>query len=154
MLGVIPKSWFSWDFYVVEDGRKIAFIDRHWFRERASFSLDGESYGVRRTSVVRGTFVLEHAGSVLAEAIKPSSFRRSFDISVGADRYSLTAASAFRREFRLFRGGAPVGTINPVSVLGRSATAAFGDGIPRAVQLFVVFLVLVLWKRAADAASS
>ena len=154
MLTVIPKSWLSWDFHVTEDGQAVALIDRHWFRERASFSVDGKSYDVRRTSVMHGTFVLEHSGRVVAEARKRSAFRRSFDISSGGNRYTLEAVSAFGREFRLLRGGTPAGRIRPVSMLRRTATAVFPEAMPREVQLFVVFLVLVLWKRAADAAAS
>jgi hypothetical protein len=154
MLTVLPKSWLSWDFRVLEDGVELALIDRDWFRERASFSLDGYTYDVRRTSVVRGTFVLDRSGAVLAEAVKPSSFRRTFEISVGPERYRLEAVSMFGREFRLLRGTDPVGAIRPVSFLRRHAQAEFPESMPREVQLFIAFLVLVLWKRAADAAAS
>ena len=154
-LTLVPASWFSWDFRVLDEGgAEVAVIDRHSFRERASFLVGGREHTVRRTSVLHGTFVLEESGRVLAEATKPSSFRRLFELAAGPNRYTLRAVSAMRREFELVSGGTPVGRIKPVSAFGRKATAEFTSDIPRELQLFVVFLVLVLWKRAQDAAAS
>lgn len=153
-LSLVPKGWYSWDFHVREDGREVALIDKEWFRERATFALEGVTYEVRRTSILRGTFALERGGRLLAEATKTSIFRRAFDVRVGADRYRLQSRSAFRREFRLLRGGVPVGVFRPVSLFRREATARFPASLPLQVDLFLVFLVLVLWKRETDAAAS
>ena len=154
MLTLIPKSWFSWDFRVTDNSGDVALIDRHWFRESASFSVDGQSFHVRRTSLVRGTFTLQHAGVTVAEAKKPSSFRRAFDITTGADHYRLEAATIFGRAFILSHDGRAVGDVRPTSFMGRTSTAQFPEQLPREMQLFVVFLVLILWKRAADAAAA
>jgi hypothetical protein len=155
MLTLVPKSWISWDFHVREAGREIAFIDRDWFRERASFTLDGETYHVRRTSVVSGTFSFEYRDVVLAEATKTSALRRAFEVvTKGGERYGLRAESVFGRTFELTRGGVRVGEVRPVSIFGRTATVRFPDSVPRPLQLFMVFLVLVLWKRTSDAAAS
>jgi hypothetical protein len=154
MLTLIPKSWFSWDFRVIASSGDVALIDRHWFRESASFSVKGRSFNVRRTSLVRGAFTLEHAGVAVAEAKKPSSFRRAFEITIGADHYRLEAATIFGREFVLSHDGISVGGVRPNSFFGRTATAQFPERLPREIQLFMVFLVLVLWKRAADAAAA
>jgi hypothetical protein len=155
MLTLIPKSWLSWDFRIEDDGREIAFIDRDWFRERATFAVDGAAYDVRRTSVVQGTFTLERGGVEIARAQKTSAFRRAFEIETADhERYELRAASTFRREFQLTRGGVPVGSISPVSMFGRTATAHLPETVPRPVQLFMLFLVLVLWKRRSDASKS
>lgn len=148
-----PRRWFSWDFRVLAGDEDIALIDGHWLRERASFTLGDETFEVRRTSVMRGTFVLERSGEPLAEATKGSALRRAFDVRVGAERYELRAVSIFRREFRLFRGGIPVGVIRPVSAFRREAIAQLPDRMPLPVQLFLLFLVRVLWKRASDAAA-
>jgi len=154
MLTLIPKSWFSWDFRVTDNSGDVALIDRHWFRENASFSVSGRSFDVRRTSLVRGTFALEHAGVTVAEARKPSSFRRAFEITTGEDHYRLEAATIVGREFVLSHNGIPVGSVRPKSFLGRTATAHFPERLPREIQLFIIFLVLALWKRAADAAAA
>jgi hypothetical protein len=153
MLTLEPKAWYSWDFRVLDGDEEIAFLDRSWVRERLEFTLDGESFAVRRTSVVRGTFVLEREGEVLAEAGKKSVFRRAFDLAVGPERWVLEAVSPLRREFRLLRGGLELGSVRPVSILRRRAMIDLPEAVPIPLQVFVSCLVLVLWKRSADAAS-
>jgi hypothetical protein len=154
VLVLTPTRWYSWDFRVTANGQEIALIDRDWFRERATFAIDGKSYEVRRTSMLRSSFVLERGGTVIAEATKPSSFRRTFEVTVGDKRLTLRAVSVFRWEFHLFDGPTWVGRIRRVSVFRRRATAEFLEGMSREVQLLVVFLVLVLWKRSTDRAAS
>lgn len=154
MLTLVPKSWFSWDFKVLHDGEEVALIDRHSFRESASYSLGDQIYDVRRTSVVQGTFVLERSGEVIAAARKASSFRRTFEITTATDEYRLKAATAFGRTFELWHGSDVVGTVRPTSMLGRRTTADLPATLPPEFQLFIVFLVLVLWKRAATAAAA
>lgn len=153
-LTLIPKSWVSWDYRVLWEDREIAQLDRSWIRERASFTLDGEQYEARRTSLVRGTFVLERAGRVEAEAVKPSLFRRAFDIRVGAVPYRLETVSAFRREFRVLRVGVQAGRVRPASLFRRTLVAELQATIPLPVQLFLTFLVLVLWKRQQEAGAA
>ena len=152
MLTLIPNSMFSWDFRVLHDGEEIALIDREWFRERASFTVDGKTFDVRRTSVLNGTFVLEHADAAIAIATKSSIFKRAFEIAVGSNIYTLQATSVFGREFSLSQGGVIIGYFRPLSLFGRTAEATFPGTITRPVQLFLAFLVLTLWKRSAESA--
>ena len=153
VLTLKPKGWLSWDFHIIENGEEVAFIDRHWFHERATFSVDGRFYDIQRTRLLRSTFVLTQSNVIIAEADKPSAFRRTFVISAGAEEYTLEAGSAFQRRFDLLNGDRLVGTVRPTSVLRRTGVAELPETIPRPIQLFIVFLVLILWKRQADAAS-
>jgi hypothetical protein len=154
VLTLVPKSWYSWDFRVMQDGVEVAFIDRHLFRERATFTLGGTTYDIRRTSMWRGEFVLERDGAVIAEATKPSLVRRRFEVVAGGERYGLHAVSTFGRAFHVLRGGVPVGRVVPVSMFRRTATAEMPATISTEVQLFMTFLVLAVWKRMADAAAA
>lgn len=147
-LRIIPQGWLSWDFQVLEGGVELAVIDKSWLRERGIFTIDGRTYTFARTSVLRGAFTLEHDGRVLAEAVKPSPFLRSFEITANGDSYSLRAASPFRRKFLLLRRESVLGEIEPLSLFGREATARLPKEMQKPLQLFVVFLVLVLWRRS------
>ena len=148
-LQIIPRSLFSWDFRVLEGGVERAVIDKSWLRERGTFTIDGKTYTIARTSVWRGTFTLAHNGQVLAKAVKPSAFFRSFEITAGGDAYTLRAASPFLRRFLLLRRERVLGEIEPVSLFRREAVARLPEEMTAPIQLFVVFLVLVLWRRAA-----
>lgn len=154
MLKIVPEHWYSWDFRVLEDGNEVARLDRAWVRERGGFELDGDSYEIRRTSTLKGSFVLQRATTIVARAEKASLVRRAFDVQVGAVPYRLEAVSAFRREFRVLRAGVPWGTIRPVSAFRRTAVADLPDTASLPVRLFFIFLTLVLWKRQQDAAGA
>jgi hypothetical protein len=154
VLELRPKAWYSWDFRVLDGETEIAYLDRHWLRERASFTLDGAAYEVRRTSTKRGTFVLERDGHPIAEAEKPSAWFRTLEIRAGPEHWVLKPASALRREFRLLRGGLDLGSIYPTSVLGRTTIVELSDQVPRPLQVFLACLVQILWKRSADRAAA
>ena len=153
MLSLQPIAWYSWSFRILEGDREVARLDRSAFRERATFSLEGSQYEMRRTSLTLGTFVLERDGRLLAEATKPSAFRREFEVVAEKGPFRLQAASWFRREFLLLQGSSRLGSVKPDSAFGRAATADFPTTIPLPVRLFLVFLVLVLWQRAATGSS-
>lgn len=91
---------------------------------------------------------------MIAEAVKPSMPRRAFELRHGTERYRLEPEAALRRDFRLVRGGLPVGLIRPTSTFRRGGAARLPAPVPRPVQLFVVMLVLILWNRDAAAAAS
>ena len=154
MLTLIPDSWFSWNFRVLRNDADLTVIRRDWFRERGTFEIRGVLYAIRRTSWIRSTFALERDGHAIAEASKPSSFRRLFDITADGNRLELRPASWFGREFQLYRGTELLGVVRPNSFWSRTATADLLDSIALPIQLFTIFLVLVLWKRASDRAAS
>ena len=154
MLTLRPKAWYSWDFRILKEGREIALLDQHWMRERASFTLDGSKYQIRRTSFLRSTFDFTKDGQVIATASKPKRLRRELEVRAGHERWTLRAVSAFRREFELVRGGLRIGGVEPESAFRRAGTADFPDLIPLPLQIFLACLVLLLWKREADAAAA
>ena len=78
-LTLTPKRWYSWDFFVLDGARTLANFRLSSWREKGVLEVDGLDYDVYRESPF-GDFILQHAGSILARATKPSAFRRSFVI--------------------------------------------------------------------------
>ena len=155
LLRIEPKGWLSWSFRVLDArGHALTEIQQAWVRERGTFSIDGTRYTVRRTSAWKGTFQLEQPEGVLAEATKPSLFRRAFDVVTPRGHLRVEATSVFGRTFEVYRDEAPVGSIRPAAFLSRSAEADLPDDLPEPIRVFLIFLVLLLWKRAANAAAS
>jgi hypothetical protein len=150
MLKAVPKSIFSWDFTVSLAGQPIAEVDTLWFREKAEMFVDGQRYGVYRERWMSGLFVLESGAGVLATAEKPSAFFRSFKVHYGSRRFQLEALSPFTRSFSLAEGVTPVGTIRPVFWLSRTTTIDLPNDIVLPVQVFMFWLVLILWRRATS----
>lgn len=149
-----PHSFFSWDFTVLRAGATIAEVDMAWVRERAEFEVADRTYHVHRESLTQGIFVLRSADQVLARARKVSPFSRAFEIEYQGRKLRLRAASVLRREFELLENDARIGRIGPTSWVGRKAVIDLPDEIPIPVQVFLFWLVAVLWRRAAGAATS
>jgi hypothetical protein len=122
MLRIEPMRWFSWDFTVDRDGRRVAELDISWWRERGELAIDGARYAIARQGLVSGDFRLTAPdGRMVATASKPS------------------------RE---------AGAVTPAGAWSRRASATLPDALPLPVQVFVVWLAVLLWKRDDDAASA
>ncbi len=153
MLTVIPKSWFSWDFSVIERSRAVAEIDVSWWREKGVLTVDGIDYMVYREGLMSGAFILELEGAVLAHAKKPNAFRRAFIIEYAGKQYTLRAKSAFQSTFLLLDGDREIGTLSPKGVFTRRATVDFPEEIPLPAKVFIIWLAVILWKRESDSSA-
>jgi hypothetical protein len=149
VLTMTPKHWYSWDFSVLEGARRLADVHLSSWREKGVLSVDGVDYHVFRESLL-GDFLLQHAGSVLARASKPSAFQRSFILRYKEKPYTLRADSAFRRSFVLFDGSAEMGSIVPESAWTRKAQVTLPDDWPLPLKSFAIWLTIVHWKREAS----
>jgi len=149
---LVPKSWFSWRFTVIDGSRVVADIDlKSFWREKGVLSIEGADYLVRRDALLGGDFILESAGSPVAAAKHPSVLRRCFHITHGNKHYTLRAKSLWARQFVLLDESAEIGSISPDSWFTRRATIDLPEAIPIAVRMFIVWLALILWKRASEA---
>ena len=154
MLSATPRGLFSWGFTVRQDGDAVADIDPSWLGERAEIRASGQTYSAYRESLLAGTFVLQSGDRVLARARKASAFARAFAIDLSGRPLELKATSVWTREFGLFEGGVPVGRIGPAGWFGRRAVLDLPPDVLLPAQLFLLWLVLVLWRRAAAAAAA
>jgi hypothetical protein len=154
MLHATPRGLFTWGFTVHQGGDPVAEIDPSWLGESAEIRVGGQTYSAYRESMLAGTFVLQSGGRTVARARKVSAFVRAFDIDLAGRPLELMAASVWRREFGLFESGAQVGRISPVGWFGRRAVIDLPSDIPLPAQLFLFWLVLVLWRRAAGSAAA
>jgi hypothetical protein len=154
VLDAMPRGLFSWGFTVRQDGDTIADIDPSWFGERAEVRAGGQTYSAYRQGLLAGTFVLQSGERALARVRKASAFLRAFDIDLAGRPLELKATSFWTREFVLFEGGVPVGRIAPAGWFGRRAVIDPPPDVPLPAQLFLLWLVLVLWRRADAAAAA
>jgi hypothetical protein len=153
MLKAIPIGWCSWSFWIEDKAGRFAHIDMSWVLESAELDIDGERYRVRKPSAFGGSFELIRDGHVVATAGKRMMVR-TFDVQAGDRHFELSALSVFGRAFRLSENGLQIGTMSPVSMWGRTAEVDFPDDFPRDVQVFLIWLVLILWRRAASSSAA
>ena len=154
MLQLVPQGWLTWNFDVLEDGRQIARIKVSSLPESGSFSIDGLNYRAYREGMFSGEFFLEQDGQTIARAQKPSAFQNSFDIQYSDRIYTLKKESIIGRSFVLLLGDLETGSIRPEGLLSRKAAVSLPGDMPTPVQVFVMWLVILLWKREANAGAA
>jgi hypothetical protein len=145
MLKTIPVHWFAWNCRVVEDQTPVADLGFSVWGEAGEFQLETDRYKVYRED--SGNFLLANHQVCLAIAEKPNPLFRQFFIRYADARYELQAVSAKGRQFMLQEYGQIVGSIYPAHALGHRAIADLPEAIPLPIRLFMLWLVLSLWKR-------
>lgn len=147
MMNAIPQNWFSWNYQVLEQGSPVADLDLAWVREAGIFKLQGRAYKIYREKFLSRTFVLEEDGAILARASRPNIFLRSFTVDYQGIQLIVKARSFFGRTFVLERGSQVFGSIYPEHWFTRKALVELPDTLPLAVRIFMVWLVLIFWRR-------
>jgi hypothetical protein len=151
MLAIEKQHWYSWDFTVSQAGRRIAEIGLSW-RERGRLTVNGLAFTVRRDRAFGSEFRLESPdGRTVATAVKPSFFRRAFEVTQGAKTWTVRRQSPWSRRIQVLDGGREIGHVTRGSWGSYRASAALPDAMPMPVQVFCVWLAALIWKREADA---
>lgn len=152
-VAVVPKRWFSWDYHVMNGDRTLATLVLSDWRERAEITVGDVTHRVYRERAMGGDFIIEAAGRELARATKRSAFTHTIVIHYKGRDYTLLKPSVWRRGFVLMDGERQIGAITPESAWTRRATAELPSEWPTPITAFVIWLVIILWKRDANAAA-
>jgi hypothetical protein len=162
MMTIIPRTWYSWDFTVVDEGRELAFMVLSGWREKGTLTIEGVEHHVYREGRMSGDFVLERNGAVLVRAAKPSAFSSSLRVRYQGLEFTLKKRSAWRRPFVVLAplgeaGSATereIGSLAPAGMMTRKAHVDLPTDWPLPLRVFVIWLVVIMWKRDADAAAA
>jgi hypothetical protein len=126
-------------------------VDLSWWRDRGELRIQNATYTARRQ---RGAYVMESGGKVVASAFRPRWWRRDLIIEHANRSYTLRPRSTWLREFQLLDGTERIGSIAPQGFFfTRKANVDLPDSLPLVLQVFVMWLVVTLWKHEAAAAS-
>ena len=147
---VVPKAW-SYEFCVTDGPRKLAAtVNLSWWKDRGELEVEGATYTARRD---KSWYLLESATGVVACALKPKKTLRELFIEHSGRRYVLRARSIFSRDFLLLDGVRQIGAIAPDGLLTRQASVDLPPEFPLYLKVFVIWLVMTLWKHADSAAA-
>ncbi len=97
--------------------------------------------------------VLKLGHATIAQA-SHKALSRSWTVTFGDRDLMLKSASVFRRAYQVLENGSVVGDVTPKSFVSRGLTATLPDDVPEPVQVFVVLIVLSVWRRRQTAAAS
>jgi len=152
MFEIDPKGWFSRTLIIRNAGQVICAITLAHFGEKATFTLDGVEYQVYRQPSTRGMFALAMGGQQLAVAEKPAS-AHEMKISYNNTSYLLKRVGKIGHTCELTINGEAAGYIKPKNGT-RAARAELPEALPLPVRIFIIWLYLLLWRRAAGAAAA
>jgi hypothetical protein len=147
MLRTIPNHWFTWNCEVLENAVPVASINFAAWGEAGELIVQGSRYRVYRESPLSGNFILEENGNRITSAKKPNPLFRAFFLEYAGRQYELKAQSPFGRTFVLQEHGQTIGSICPEHAFTRKAILDLPARIPLAVRIFMVWLVMILWRR-------
>ncbi|GEM_PF-1054188 len=153
MLSCVPKSVFNWD-YRIEGARSgPAELSINFFTEAGGIGLGPEHFDIRKQGWLSGRWTLEAEREPCSEANKPNPLVRRFVLTTPEGDYTLRAQNLFTRAFSIYHGEREVGTIQPSGLLARRASINCLPSIPERTQLFAFWLVVLTWRRSANASN-
>lgn len=149
MLTAKAHHALSWDFSVYKDEVQVAEIDSAWLRERAVLTVGGEKYQASR---VAGAFELSRDGQVLVRAEEAGYVSTAFTVAYEETTYHLRAKPEDEQVYQLAKkGGSVIGSLQLDGILTRKIEAHLPSNLPLMVRVFILWLVILAWKRASRA---
>ncbi|MEM8601173.1 MAG: hypothetical protein AAGF99_14730 [Bacteroidota bacterium] len=160
MLDARPTGLFSWDYRVYAGGREVAFLDVGLLLEGADLDIGGIPFRLDREGLA-GDFTLAFEGIVIARATKRSLFTGTFDVvldaplaETGTTHLLVKRKSLVSDHFEVFvQGGVPdepgarLGMIRKRNMLTRRALVDLPNTFPLGVQVFLLWLAVLMWRR-------
>lgn len=153
-LEAIPHSWFSSKFTIRDKQHVVAELDFGFWRENGTINLGQDGFHVHPEHLIGGDFILEGPSGVVARAEKPSAWVRRLIIEYSGKQYELRTRHALLREFVLLDSNRKIGSVSPQGILTRRADARLPEDWPLSVRMFVLWLVLLMWRREMNAAAA
>ena len=148
-LNIAPTNWYSEVFKVSDESRPVADVALSWWRDKGELAIGGATYRARREAPLSRAFVLEGPDGVLMRAEGRGFFRPAFAIRHAGRDYTLRPKSIFRRAFVLSDGAREVGALAPRNPFTRKAAVDLPPELPLPLRMFVVWLAVMSWRRAA-----
>jgi hypothetical protein len=125
------------------------------FKNAAAFELNGYTYSMESTSLLKGRYVLNIGNEVVAQAEKKSVWSGKFNIRFKDVMFGLNPESVFRSGYIIFYNGIEIGSVRKKSIWNYSAIMNIPASFDTAFGIFLFWVVFVTWKQnnAAAAAS-
>ncbi len=144
-----PRGFFKRRYDVVAGGSLLATLRTP--ESRSEFELDGTAYGIQREPGW-GDFVLSSSDGELGRATKHSALTSTFTVRFDEAEYTLVSPG-LKSSFELRKGDAAVGSIRAAGFWAIRGEVDLPDELSAPRQLFVLWLVAIMWVRAEETAA-
>ncbi len=139
---------------IARNGVPIGEIRCAMFGQKGSITIGDVSFATARETFLGGTYYLAADGKRLASAAKPYAFQRLFTVRFGRRSCTLKATSLFGRAYVLAENDVQIGSIARRGFFGRMFDAGLPDDLALEQRAFVIWLVIVLWRRQRRAGAA
>jgi hypothetical protein len=143
---VVPQGIFSRHYDLRRDGEAMASLKMQLWTEGCEFTIAGHRFSIRRTSLWKDGFQLLAGPSSVCD-VKRGFWSRRFELEAVEEKWFLQPAGWFTRTYQLVSGNRVVGSIRHTGLFTRSRVGEFAESVPPPVQMFAIFLVLVVSRR-------
>lgn len=148
-----PERWFRPRRYTVtRSGAAAGVIEFGATYQSADIALGAMRCVAGAEGMLGGKFHLACNGVRVATAER-SSLRRGLVVQAGGRTLMLKPAWSFGRGFTVAENDVPIGSIAPASWLSRKCRAELPDDLAPEIQVFLIWLVLLIWWRLAFGAT-
>ena len=90
----VPRSFFSWNFEILENSQKIADLDMSSWREKGLVQVDGANFTISKEGFINPTFTFSQDNTELATATKETMLSHGFVVDVDGKRFYLKKKSS------------------------------------------------------------
>ncbi len=153
VLTATPKNIFSYDYHVLRGEDRIAFLDLALVRRRGSIIIGEQTLRVEANGILRPQFVLYLDDRPIAEAQKASVFRDRLYLKLGNAECEVRRRGLLGLRFEVLVNEQKVGEIVRLRWYSRKARIDLPEDWPLGLQLFVFWLVVLIWKRDSNSSS-
>lgn len=153
-MNAIKKGIFSNRVSLRDDGQEVGELTMKWFGEDGDLMVDGVGFELYRERAFSGSFVMVRGDELFAEASKASAWRSTFEITFGDTTCVMKKKGGFGSRFVLEYRGEEIGRVTRKGVFAQTMNVELPDGWPRALQAFILWLALIIWRRETAAAAS
>lgn len=143
-----PQGFTARRYRITSAGQPIVEIDLPPFGPSKLTPLAGVTYQMRREGVGRVTFTMAADGApTVARATQRHFGSRDYEVVIGSERFALRGESLMSSAYRLLDGERLVGVLRPGAAMRRGVEAELPDGVSLEAYVFLVWIVLLLWRR-------
>jgi hypothetical protein len=152
------RSWRG-SFCVTRDGGPFGHMEFRALVESGAIVMGDRRLTIRREGAMSGAWLLEEdtpgvGRQVVASAEKPSAWRNGIILRMsGRPELRLVRASAWKATFELIEADRRLGAIRRTGVWRRRLQAEIPDDVPPPLQLFALWMAVLLYRRDDSAAA-
>tara|TARA_R110002096_G_scaffold29509_5_gene88965 strand:- start:34973 stop:35449 length:477 start_codon:yes stop_codon:yes gene_type:complete len=152
----IPQGLFTWNFEIRKADNVVGMTTYRIFGESGELSLGERQFVVERQGPLSGQWRLaQRNGPELAVAQKANAFTRRIEMKwlEAGSVLTMEGVNPWSRTMKITANGNLLGRIVPDHLFTRKSTLEFGEDVPMEIQLFCLWLAVMLWRRAANNSS-